>query len=255
MIFASELDSHQHSLDTLNHLNSHYDFKISVGSVLDVGCALELMDLRYWANLTDELNINDPNKPLNINCVGLSNLDIPKPTEKNIKFKKQDFNTGHGFGEFKTQFDVVWCHDVMQYSWNPIWFLNNINQVMSDGAMLYLCVPSTVNVLYNKFTSYTPSHCYNTFTITQILYLLALNGFEIKDFHIKKEPFVDIIEAVTYKNTEPLDYNTTWYDLLEKDLLSDSMAEIVQRNGYLSNQGLISKWLDGTVYDYRYESR
>ena len=74
-------------------------------------------------------------------------------------------------------------------------------------------------------------------------------------FHIKKEPFVDIIEAVTYKNTEPLDYNTTWYDLMEKDLLSDSMAEIVQRNGYLTNQGYISKWLDGTVYDYRYEAR
>jgi len=254
MIFNSEQESHEHSLQTLEQLNEHYEFKVSVKNVLDIGCGKDLLDLKYWASMTDEFDEDNPGRPLNIDCVGLDKIDISETSEKNIKLRKHDFNLEHGFGEFKDNFDVVWCHDVMQFSWNPLWFLNNVNRVTNNGGMLYLCVPSTINVLYNQFENYTYSGQFSTFTMTQLIYMLALNGYDCKDYYIKKEPYVDLLEVITYKISDPLDYNTSWYDLLEKDLLTPNMNEIVNKKGYLTNQGLVTIWLDGQVYDYRYEN-
>ena len=253
MIFTSEQESHEHSLETLEKLNEHYEFKTSVSSVLDIGCGKELLDLKYWANMTDEFDEENPGRRLNIDCVGLNKIDVVQPVEKNITTVKHDFNTEQGMGEFEKKFDVVWCHDVMQYSWSPLWFLDHVNKVTADGGMLYLCVPTTINVLYHQFTNYTLPLSFNTFTTTQLLYLLALNGFDTKSFYMKKEAYVDRIEVMTYKVSEPLDYNTTWYHLVEKDLLTTNMSEIIYEKGYLSNQGLVTTWMDGQVYDYRYE--
>ena len=254
MIFKTAKESHAHSLLTLEQLNNHYEFKISIDSILDIGCGVDLLDLKYWANMEDELSTRTSGTPLNINCVGLDKVSIEQPEEKNIKIIKHDFNTENALGDLHNNFDVVWCHDVMQYSLSPISFLNNCNSAMADGGMLYVSVPTTFNVMHNKFENYTLSGSYNTFSITQIIYLLALNGFDIKDFHIRKEPYVDIIELITYKISEPLDYNTSWYDLMEQKLLNNNMEEIVFNKGYLTNIGLVTTWIDGNVYDYRYEN-
>ena len=253
-MFTTEQESHEHSLQTLEQLNEHYEFKTSVSNVLDIGCGRELLDLKYWANMTDEFDENNPGRRLNIDCVGLNKILIGPPAEKNISVVQHDFNTEQGMGKFKKKFDVVWCHDVMQYSWSPLWFLNHVNKVTADGGMLYLCVPSTINTLYHRFESYTKSEYFSTFTITQLIYLLALNGFDTKDFYIKKEPYTDRIEVMTYKVSKPLDYSTTWYQLMEKDLLTPNMGEIIFQKGYLTNQGLVTTWIDGTVFDYRYEN-
>jgi len=125
---------------------------------------------------------------------------------------------------------------------------------MSTGSMLYLCVPSTVSVYQNRFQNYTPGQNYNTFTVSQILYLLALNGFDVKDFYLQKEKYTDLIQVLTYKEREPLPYNTSWYEMFDMDILNENMKELVLGNGILSDQGLVTKWLDGTIYDYRWHT-
>ena len=86
------------------------------------------------------------------------------------------------------------------------------------------------------------------------MYLLALNGFDVNDFYLQKEKYSDIIQVLTYKEREPLPYNTSWYEMADMDILNENIKEIVLRNGILSDQGLITRWISGDVYDYRWHS-
>lgn len=253
MMFSDPKLSHAHSLETLTLLNGFYDFKKSIKTLLDVGCG-SCLDLQYWADMTVEINDNGGLAPLNINCYGIDKAEIThaESQHKNINVLQHDFNNKLPFDNLK--FDVVWCHDTLQYSYSPIQLLRNFNDVMTSNSMLYLCVPSTTNIVHNKFKNYTLDNYYNTFTLTQLIYLLALNGFDVKDAYFKKEAYEDIIEVVTYKISDPLDYNTTWYELQEKELLSETASGIVNNIGYLTDQGLVTTWVDGNVYDYRHHS-
>ena len=244
--------SHNHSLLTLNLLDQFDDFKISIKHMADFGCGKGL-DLEFWANMHEWTLDGTPGPKLNFNCVGLD-LDAEKntPSRKNIKYKNHDFNTDDII--WSVPFDVVWCHNLMQHIYSPVEFLGRVNRAMSIGSMLYLCVPSTVSVYQNIFQNYTPGQNYNTFTVSQLLYLLALNGFDVKDFYLQKEKYTDLIQVLTYKEREPLPYNTNWYEMVDMDILNENMKEVVLGNGILSDQGLVTKWLDGTVYDYRWHT-
>ena len=245
-------DSYEHSQQTLELLNQFDDFKVSIKHMADFGCGKGL-DLEFWANMHTWTQDGDPGPKLNFNCVGFDlNAEKNTPSRKNIKYKNHDFNTQDTI--WSVPFDVVWCHNVMQNIYSPIEFLGRVNRAMATGSMLYLSVPSTVTVYQNRFQNYTPSQNYNTFTVSQILYLLALNGFDVNDFYLQKEKFTDIIQVLTYKERDPLPYTTSWYEMVDMDLLNEDMKNLVLENGILSDQGLITKWLDGTVYDYRWHT-
>lgn len=244
--------SHEHSLLTLNLLDQFDDFKVSIKHMADFGCGKGL-DLEFWANMHEWDEDGNRGRELNFNCVGFDlHAENNVPSRKNIKYKSHDFNKNDTI--WSVPFDVVWCHNVMQTIYSPIEFLGKVNKAMATGSMLYLCVPSTVSMYQNRFQNYTPSQHLNTFTVSQILYLLALNGFDVKDFYLRKEHFTDIIEVLTYKEREPLDYRTSWYELADIDILNDNIKELVLRNNILSDQGLITTWLDGTTYDYRWHT-
>jgi hypothetical protein len=232
--------SHNHSLLALNLLDQFDEFKLSIKHMADFGCGKGL-DLEFWANMHEWTLDGTPGPKLNFNCVGLD-LDAEKntPSRKNIKYKNHDFNTD----------DIIWSVHI----YSPVEFLGRVNRAMSIGSMLYLCVPSTVSVYQNIFQNYTPGQNYNTFTVSQLLYLLALNGFDVKDFYLQKEKYTDLIQVLTYKEREPLPYNTNWYEMVDMDILNENMKEVVLGNGILSDQGLVTKWLDGTVYDYRWHT-
>ena len=243
---------HEHSIHTLERLNQFDDFKRSIKTLVDLGCG-QGKDLEYWANMRDITEDGEPGAYLNINCVGIDrNCETIKPQRHNIQYKNHDLNSTGPI--LSTKADVAWCHDVMQYIYSPVEFLGRVNHCLSIGGMLYLCVPSTVNVLEHRFQHYTPAQHLHTFTVTQIIYLLALNGFDVKDFYLQKRKFEDVIQAVVYKERDPLPYNTTWYELVEQGLLSDNMNEIVMKNGTLTDQGLVTTWVDGTNQDYRWHT-
>ena len=84
--------------------------------------------------------------------------------------------------------------------------------------------------------------------------MLALNGFDVKDFYLQKRKFEDIIQVIVYKEREPLPYNTTWYELVDKDILNDEMKEIVLKNNVLTDLGVVTTWVDGTVQDFRWHT-
>ena len=251
MMFSSAHESHAHSMQTLQYLDGFTDFKLSIKNLLDIGCG-EGLDLDWWANATDN-DLENP-QPLNINCVGLDVKPKQPYNNKNIMLVKHDFNTQDRLPFSERKFDVVWCHDTLQYAHSPLKLLGAISKQMAVNSMLYLCVPSTINVVHHRFKNYTFANQYSTFTLSQLIYLLALNGFDCADAYFKKPAFEDYIEVICYKNQDPVDYASTWYQLDEFGLLSENMSEIVTRIGYLTDNGLITKWLDGEVFDYRHHS-
>ena len=240
-----------HSLLTLEALNEFDDFKASIKHMADFGCGKGL-DLEYWGNMSENTE-QGPGRYLDFNCVGFDlNAESNKPSRKNIKYKNFDLNSSDPM--WSVPFDLIWSNNTMQYLHSPVEFLGRVNKNLSMGGMLYLCVPSTINVLHHRFQNYTPAGHLNTFTVTQIIYLLALNGFDVKDFYLQKRKFEDIIQVIVYKEREPLPYNTTWYELVDKDILNDEMKEIVLKNNVLTDLGVVTTWVDGTVQDYRWHT-
>ena len=233
-------------------LNGFDDFKASVKHMADFGCG-KGYDVEYWGHMQEFTEDGKPGRYLNINCVGFDlDAESNTPSRKNIKYKNHDFNSHDVI--WSVPFDIVWCHNLMQHIYSPVEFLGRVNKAMATGSMLYLCVPSTVTVFQNKFQNYTPGLHYNTFTVSQILYLIAINGFDVKDFYLQKEKHVDLIQVLTYKEMEPLPYNTTWYEMADMGILNDNITELVMKNGTLNDQGLITTWLDGVTYDYRWHT-
>ena len=237
---------------TLEYLNQFDDFKRSIKHMADLGCG-NGAHIEYWANMRDTNIDGTPGKYLDIGCYGVDlNCKHIEPQRHNIKYRNHDLNTNVAM--LPVSVDVVWCHDVMQYIYSPVEFLGRVNRAMTLGGMLYLSVPSTINVVHHMFKNYTPPGHVNTFTSTQLLYLLGLNGFDIKDFYLQKRKYEDIIQVVVYKERDPLPYDTTWYAMTDMDIVSDNMREIIMRNGILEDQGLVTTWLDGTVQDYRWHT-
>ena len=240
------------SRPALELLNQFDDFKLSIKNMADLGCG-DGSDLEYWANMRDTNIDGTPGKYLDIGCYGVDlNCKHIEPQRHNIKYRNHDLNTNVAM--LPVSVDVVWCHDVMQYIYSPVEFLGRVNSAMNMGGMLYLSVPSTINVVHHMFKNYTPPGHLNTFTITQLLYLLGLNGFDIKDYYLQKLKYDDVIQVVVYKERDPLPYDTSWYAMTDMDIVSDNMREIIMRNGILGDQGLVTTWLDGTVQDYRWHT-
>ena len=151
-MFADAHESHAHSMQTLQYLDGFVDFKLSIKHLLDIGSG-EGLDLDWWANATDG-DLDNP-QPLNIKCVGLDRKPKQPYNCENIMLVKHDFNTTERLPFSERKFDVVWCHDALQYAHSPLHLLGAISKQMSVNSMLYLCVPSTVNVVHHKFKNYT----------------------------------------------------------------------------------------------------
>lgn len=242
-MFSSDQESHNHSLETLNLLASYDTFMESINTVCDMGCGSGL-DLEWWATRT--LQDDDGNNiPLNIKCTGIDINSKPSTIQKNISYKQLDF-------EYidlpkKLHFDVIWSHNSFQYALNPLLTLQKWNNVMTKGGMLALTVPSTTEVSARlDFRSY--DYQYHNFTVPNLMYMLAVNGFECA--FMKKEVGDPWISVIAYKtDIELMDpRNTRWYHLAETDLIPQSAKDSINRFGYLRQQDLVIEWLNKSLH-------
>ena len=246
MTFRNAEESHAHSLETLNILYEYDDFMESVGTVLDLGCGTGL-DMEWWATRTTR---DDPPRPLNIRCVGVDQQASIPATGKGL-------NIGYQAGDFennilvpkRTTFDVLWSHDSFQYSVNPIDTLSYWWNIAAENSMLVLIVPETLAIDRGQLAFYQSSGCYYHHTMVSLIHMLALSGWDCRSGFFKKEPNDPWLYAIVYKGSQPpLDpKKTTWYDLVDKQLLPDSAVQSVQRHGHLKQQDLILTWLDKSI--------
>lgn len=246
-LFQTPDESHEHSLRTLTALSAYDDFMDGLTTICDMGCG-HGKDILWWANTKYE-DDNGNMQPRNYSCYGFD-LDIarvPQPLPKNLKLFRRDIEQPLG-----AKFDLIWSHDSFRYAVNPFETLKNWQQSLNDNGMLVLIVPQTVNIVYNKPVVRTFSGCYYSYNITNLMYMLAVSGFDCKDGQFTKYPNDPWIHCVVYKNDiGPLDLKTTtWYNLVDKKLLPDSADQCIAKYGYLKQEVLQTHWLDGQFIDW-----
>lgn len=240
--FSSEKEKHQHSLQTLELLQRYDTFMESVDTVVDIGCGKEGYDLAWWATRTTR---DDDPIPLNIKCTGVDIVDSCKAAYKydNAAYYKHDFEEPF---DGDKRYDVVWAHNVFQRSLAPIQTLMNWRDITTEGGMLALTIPHYTNFEFNRVAFVTPDFGYYNHTITSLIYMLAVAGWDCKGGFFKKLPGDPWISAVVYNTSEKKrnPKTTRWYDLLETDLLPDTAKVSINKYGYLRQQDLTLQWLD-----------
>ena len=238
--FPSATESHKHSLNTLNLLYEYDDFMESIGRLVDLGCGKAARDLEWWATRTTR---DDVPVPLEIQCVGTDRCAGIDIDYKNVSYQNLDIET---YDSAKKGFDLLWCHDTFQYLLNPYQALKNWYNIANNSAMFVLILPQVTVMEYNtQAFDLPPGHFYNH-TISSLIYMLAVNGWDCRDGFFKKDANDPWLHAIVYKsNTKPMNpLETSWYELAEAKLLPESADESINKYGKLRQRDLLLPWLD-----------
>jgi len=246
--FSTPYDSHAHSLSTaLNYLYLYDDFMDNIEVVADMGCGAGL-DTHWWATRETRDEVPEPQDYL---CYA---VDID--TDKIEPTVLEHSNIIPISGNFETrviprQVDLMWCHNSFQYAVNPLNTLKVWNETMNVDGMLVITMPMTQSYQYNRLKTRSVDRCYYNYNICNLMYILAVNGFDCRDSYFDISANNPWISAAVYKSDqEPLDpATTTWHDLVELKLVNDSVASSLNKYGYVAQEELIFKWLD---QDWRY---
>jgi SAM-dependent methyltransferase len=228
-------------------------FLESIRHIADLGCGAG-EDITWWATLE---NNNEPPEPYNFNCFAVDNnadrlSQVPKL--KNI-------HTIHDIYDrpnlFPVSIDLIWAHDSLQYSINPLETLRMWNSYMTVNGMLLLTVPQHTGIEYNRHYSRGYSGCYFHYNPINLIYMLAVNGFDCRDAYLLKkfqDPWINM--AVYKTDIAPMDpLTTTWYDLIDKNLLHPTIVDSINANGFLKQEEIVMPWLDKELYFIDYQSR
>ncbi len=243
--FGSPHEKHEHSFkNVLSYMYEYDDFMDSVGRVIDLGCDVEATDMLWWANATTR---DETQTPLGIKCVGVNTFEKLNVKHSSISYQNHDIES---LNRVKRTFDIVWCYDQLQYLLNPYQALSNWWHIAEKDAMLVIAVPQTVNTEYHiQEYNLSLGHKYH-YTMPQLIYMLAVSGWDCRSGFFKKTPGDPWLYAIVYKsNVEPMDpKETNIYKLVEQtELLPQCAVDGIHRYGKLRQRDLILPWLDKNI--------
>jgi hypothetical protein len=247
--FTSQDLAYQHSKKHILDLFHEYDdFMESIGRVVDLGCDTEAFNMLWFANATTR---DVQQLPLNIKCIGQSNIDKLLTKHNGISFQK---GAPEMLSKTKRKFDILYCHDTLQFILNPYQALANWWNIANKDAMLVIAVPQTTNVEFNTLEYNTQMNYKHHYTVPMLLYMLAVNGWDCNGGFFKKAIDDPWIFAIVYRSdTKPMDPNTTnLYKLVdETNLLPDTAVQSITKHGMIKQKDLILPWLDKSLMDMR----
>ena len=241
--FKNPLASHEHSLELLKQLYEYDSFMDSLRVVADMGCGTG-HDINWFGSLWTR---DDPPEPHNYICYGVDKtlrlVDPEIRKNPNITFIENTFEQDR---VIPRDIDFIWCHDAFQYAVNPLNTLKNWYNNMSLNGMLMLSIPMHQSYHYNRLVNRSVNGCYYTYNIVNLMYMLAVNGFDCKDCYFNMSLNDSWLTAAVYKtDVAPMDpATTTWYDLAEQDLLNDSAVASLNTWGHVRQEDLIFMWLN-----------
>ena len=243
--FGSQHEKHEHSFkNVLSYMYEYDDFMDSVGRVIDLGCDAEANDMLWWANATTR---DETQTPLGIKCVGVNTFKKLNVKHSSISYQNHDIES---LNRVKRTFDIVWCYDQLQYLLNPYQALSNWWHIAEQDAMLVIAVPQTVNTEYHiQEYNLSLGHKYH-YTMPQLIYMLAVSGWDCRSGFFKKTPGDPWLYAIVYKSdVDPMDpKETNIYKLVEQtELLPQCAVDGIHKYGKLRQRDLILPWLDKSL--------
>lgn len=244
--FRNAQESHNHSLKTLDIIHGYDSFLDSIQSVADFGCGTGI-DTAWWAQLETR---DDPPEPRNYTCVALDK-DISRLAPE-IKSLKNVIPIADNFETrlLPSPVDLIWCHDSFQYVTNPLETLKLWNKNINVDGMLIIILRQNVGYEYNRLVSRGMNYCYHNYNLMNLIYMLAVNGFDCRDAYALKQDNDPWLHLAVYKSSiAPMDPATTsWYNLAEKELLHPTVIDSLNRHGHVRQEDIVYPWLDKDFY-------
>lgn len=245
-LFKNAHASHDHSLEILNMIYGYDSFLDNLKVIADMGCG-QGYDTEWWATL---MTRDDPPEPHNYQIYGVD-LDVDQfetdilDANENIILIEGDFESRI----IPKQVDLIWAHDSFQYARNPLACLASWKATLNENGMLIMAVPQTTYVQANRLVVANYSHQYYSYNILNLMYMLAISGFDCRDAYFYRKEGTPWLYAGVYASShKPLPAHATWYDLAERNLINDSVINSVNRFGYARLEDVVVSWFDKNLY-------
>lgn len=83
--------------------------------------------------------------------------------------------------------------------------------------------------------------------------MLAVNGFDCRDAYFYKDINDMWLHVAVYKSdVTPMDPQvSTWHDIVDANLVNDSVKQCIERYGYVRQEAILTTWLDKDYYRIR----
>lgn len=244
--FKNAFESHQHSRETLDILYGYDDFLDSIKIMADMGCGRAL-DTDWWARLETR---DDPPEPRNILCYAvdknINQIDNTVTSLENVRAIECNFENY----KMPRKLDLIWCHDSFQYVINPFATLGHWYEQMNLDGMLVLIVKQNIAYEYNRLVHRGYNWQYYNYNLINLIYMLAVSGFDCRDAYAKKEENNPWLHLAVYKSPNPpMDPATTsWFDLADKGMLHDSIIDSLNKYSHVRQEDIVYPWLDKDFY-------
>jgi len=247
-LFKNREESYNHT-QFIRDLLYHYDsFLDSLEVIADFGCG-DGSNIEWWAKLQTR---EDPPEPRNYICYAVDKniIQIREDVASldNVKIIQANLEDPDRF--IPRQIDLLWCHDTFQFMTNPIYTLYKWNEMMSVNGMLILSLPQGVHYKNNRLNNISHNGWFFNHNIVNLMYMLGVNGFDCKDAYFYKEENSLWLYVAVYKSQVlPLDpQQTTWHDLIELNLVNESVEQCINKYGYVKQEEIITTWLNKDFY-------
>jgi SAM-dependent methyltransferase len=245
-LFKNAHESHQHSLEVLNILYGYDSFLDNLSVIADMGCGAGF-DAEWWATLYTR---DDPPEPHNYTVYAVDqNIGMLEP--EILKANPNIIPIDKNFEErvIPRKVDLIWSHDSFQYAKNPLKCLASWKDTMNVNGMLILSVPQTTYMYNNRLVVTNHSHQYYSYNILNLIYMLALSGFDCRDaYFYRKENTPWLYAGVYASEHDPLPEHASWHDLADRRLINDSMMNSLNRYGHARLEDLVVSWFDKNLY-------
>lgn len=246
-LFKNAEESYQHSQPLRDLLYQYDSFLDSLEVIADYGCGAGL-DLEWWATLETR---DDPPEPRNYTCYAVDiNVKQIEPRIKNLNniiVFESDIELEQ---PVPREIDLLWCRDTFQFLTNPLNTLRLWNENMSVNGMLLLSIPQSVHYEHNRLNNTSRNGWYFNYNIVNLMYMLAVNGFDCRDAYFYKDINDMWLYAAVYKsNVSPMNPKiTSWHDLIDLNLVNESVKNSIEKNGYVRQEELLTTWLNKDYY-------
>jgi SAM-dependent methyltransferase len=247
-LFKNVYDSHEHSLEILNMIYGYDSFLDNLSVIADMGCGAGF-DTEWWATLMTRDNPPEPHNYLvyavdqNINQIEPDVLALDNVVAIQGNFEER---------VIPRNVDLIWAHDSFQYARDPLQCLAAWKSTMNVNGMLIMAIPQTTYMYNGRLVVANHSNQYYSYNILNLMYMLAISGFDCRDAYFYRKQNTPWLYAGVYASEhEPLPEHATWHDLADRNLINDSIINSVNKYNHARLDDVVVSWFDKNLYQIR----